>query len=322
MSVAVTGGSGVVGRALVRHLVDRGDEVWALARSEDSSRQLAQMGCRVVTGDLLDFDAVSRLVKGTDTVYHVAGVNEMCSLDPARMWRVNVEGTTAMLDASSRAGVTRIVHTSSAVTVGEAKGQVGTETSPHRGYFLSEYERSKTVAERLILHTDRDIEVVSVNPSSVQGPGRATGTGALLLAAARGRLPFLVDATFSIVDIDDCARGHLAAADRGEPGQRYVLSGHVTTVRDAVGYLTRARPGGSRPWFIRPEVVSGLAPVAAAASRAFGRQALLCPESARVLLSGHSYDGSRAQRDLGISYTPLTETFDRTLGWFEGEGLL
>lgn len=322
MRVAVTGGSGVVGRAVVRHLIDRGDEVWALARSEESARNLDQMGCRVVTGDLLDFDAVSRLVKGSNTVYHVAGVNEMCPLDPVRMWRVNVEGTTAILDASSRMGVTRIVYTSSAVTMGEAKGQIGTETSPHRGYFLSEYERSKTVAERLILHTDRDIEVVSVNPSSVQGPGRATGTGALLLAAARGRLPFLVDATFSIVDIDDCARGHLAAADRGEPGQRYVLSGHVTTVRDAVAHLTRSKAGISRPWFIRPEVLSGVAPVAAAVSKAFGRQPLLCPESARVLLSGHRYDGSRAHRELGITYTALSETLDRTLGWFEGEGLL
>ena len=322
MRVAVTGGSGVVGHAVVRHLVGRGDEVWALARSEDSAEQLDWMGCRVVAGDLLDFDAVSRLVKGAETVFHVAGVNEMCSLDPARMWRVNVEGTTGVLDAASRVGVGRIVHTSSAATIGEAHGAVGSETSPHRGFFLSEYERSKTVAERLILHTDRDIEVVSVNPSSVQGPGRATGTGALLLLAAQGRLPFLVDATFSIVDIDDCARAHLAAADRGESGQRYVVSGHVTTVREAVRHLSMNDPGSPRPWFLRPEVVSAAAEVAGPVSKLFGRRPVLCPESARVLLNGHSYDGSRAERDLGIVYTPLDETFARTLKWFVDEGLL
>lgn len=318
----MTGGSGVVGSAVVRHLVDRGDEVRGLARSEESARVLDGLGCRVVTGDLLDFEALTRLFEGAELVFHVAGVNEMCSLDPGGMWRVNVEGTTAVLDAASRVGVRRIVHTSSAATIGEAKGQEGTERSPHRGLFLSEYERSKTVGERLILHTDRDIEVVAVNPSSVQGPGRASGTGALLLAAARGRMPILVDSTFSIVDIDDCARGHLAAADRGEAGERYLLSGHVTTVREAVGYLTRTRPGVRRPWFIRPEVVTSVAGLAGTISNAFGKQALLCPESARVLLHGHRYDGTRAERDLGITYAPLGETFRRTVEWFSAQGLL
>lgn len=322
MSVAVTGGSGVVGRAVVSHLVASGEEVWALARSPRSSEVLTGLCAKVIAGDIFDDDAVARLVKGRTRVFHIAGVNELCPRDPGHMWRVNVEGTTALLDASVRAGVERFVHTSSATTLGEEEGTVGSETSLHRGHFLSGYERSKTVAERLALDRVDEIDVVSVNPSSVQGPGRSTGTGAIFLALARGDLPFLVETTLSLVDIDDCARGHLLAADRGESGRRYVLSGPVVTVREAVTRLNRQLGRRRSPWFLKPVAVNGLAPIAEAAFRVSGRQSPLCPESARVLLHGHRYDGSRAKTELGLAYTGLDDTLARTLEWFRTESLI
>ncbi len=322
MKVAVTGGSGVVGSAVVVHLLASGHDVWALARSAESAAKLDALGVSVIHGDLADEDAVGRLVKGSRRVFHVAGVNELCSRDPARMWRVNVEATVALLAASDRAGVERFIHTSSAVTIGEESDEIGTETSAHRGYFLSEYERSKTVAERLVLDTTRDTEVVSVNPSSVQGPGRSTGTGRLLLAAARGRLPFLVDTTFSLVDIDDCARGHLLAADEGVPGERYILSGAVLTVRDALGILNRRLGRSRRTWFIRSGMVTVLAPWVDRLSRLGAKQPPLCAESARVLVHGHRYDGSKATTELGLEYTAAEKTLLRTLDWFQIEGML
>lgn len=246
----------------------------------------------------------------------------MCSPDPSRMWRVNVDGTLAVLAASREAGVERLIHTSSAVTIGEEHGTVGTETSRHRGYFLSEYERSKTVAERLVFDQAKDLDVVSVNPSSVQGPGRSTGTGALFLAMARGSLPFLVDTTISLVDIDDCARGHLLAADRGEPGERYILSGPVVTVREAVRSMNQMLGRHSRPWFVSPHAVEMVAPLAAALAGAMGRQPMLCPESARVLVNGHRYDGSKGTCELDLEYTPLAKTLERTISWFRSESLM
>lgn len=322
MKVAVTGGSGVVGSAVVRHLVADGHEVWALARSPGSSEKLDDLGAHVVHGDVLDTDAVGRLVKGSRMVFHVAGINEMCSRDPARMWRVNVEGSLVVLDACETAGVERLIHTSSAVTIGEPHGTVGTEDSAHRGHFLSEYERSKTVAERLLFNRSEDTGMVAVNPSSVQGPGRSTGTGAMFLAAARGRLRFLVDATISLVDIDDCARGHLLAAEKGVSGERYILSGAALTVRQAerqIGLLLGRRQS---PWFLNPNVVRVAAPLADGAARMMGKRSLLCPESARVLLNGHRYDGTKATRELGLDYTPAEDTLARTLHWFRSEGLL
>lgn len=322
MRVAVTGGSGVVGTALTRHLIESGHEVWALARSAESSAKLAGMGAVVVHGDVLDPSALDRLMVGSQRVFHVAGVNEMCSRDPAHMWKVNVNGALGVLEAGARAGVERLVHTSSAVTLGEESGSVGTETSQHRGHFLSEYERSKTVAERLMFDHPGGVEVVAVNPSSVQGPGRSTGTGALILAAARGRIPFMVDTTISIVDIDDCARGHALAAEKGNPGERYVLSGATLTIRDAIRVLNRLLGRWRRPWFLRPQVVTAAAPIIEAGMRALGRQSPLCAESARVLLHGHRYDGSRATEALGLGYTPVEETLEQTVDWFRHDGLI
>ncbi|HET9260755.1 MAG TPA: NAD-dependent epimerase/dehydratase family protein [Acidimicrobiia bacterium] len=322
MKVAVTGGSGVVGRSVVRRLKHEGHEVTALARSVGSLQVLDGLGAAVVTGDLLDPHVLDRLVSGNEVVFHVAGVNELCLRDPTRMWRANVEGSVAVLDACERNRVRRLVHTSSAVTIGEERGITADESTKHRGHFLSEYERSKTVAERLVLDRAGKVEVVSVNPSSVQGPGRSSGTGAILLAIARGTTPLLVDATISLVDIDDCARGHLLAAERGMSGERYILSGAVLDIRTGVEMINRLRGRKTRPRFVKPSVVRALAPIAAGVSRLTGREVPLCPESVRVLLAGHRYDGTRVTRELGLEYTDLGETLHRTLHWFEEEGLL
>jgi dihydroflavonol-4-reductase len=316
VKVAVTGGSGVVGRAVVSHLIEAGHDVAALARSAGSSAILGGLGAEVVDGDIFDERALNRLTDDRAWVFHIAGVNEMCLRDSRHMWDINVDGSLAVLEAAQRNGVRRMVHTSSAVTIGEEHGTVGTEDSKHRGYFLSEYERSKTVAERLVFERAGEVDVVSVNPSSVQGPGRSTGTGALLLAIARGNVPFLVDATISLVDITDCARGHLLAAELGEPGQRYILSGPVVTVREGVRKINQRLGRRRRPWFIRPEVVASVAPIAGRISQMLGRQSILCPESALVLLGGHRYDGSKASRDLGLEYAALDDTLARTLEWF------
>src|SRR5207302_2843104 len=125
---------------------------------------------------------------------------------------------------------------SSAATLGERKGTVGNEQSPHRGSFLSDYEHSKFEAERAVLAAAEEtgIEVVCVNPASVQGPGRATGSTRLLLDYLNGRLKAVVDSTLSLIDIDDCTAGHLLAASRGKPGERDVLSGSTASGRGAL----------------------------------------------------------------------------------------
>jgi dihydroflavonol-4-reductase len=233
--VFVTGGSGVVGGALVDALCERGDEVIALARSDAARDELERRGARVLRGDILEADVLARGMEGCATLFHVAGQNSLCVEDPSSMLRANIEGPAVAIRAAAQAGVGRVVHTSSAATIGEPEGTIGREDTPHRGWFLSTYERSKTEGERVALETGRQegVDVISVNPCSVQGPGRAGGTARFLLAFLDGRLKLFVDTHVSLVDIKDCTAGHLLAAERGTPGERYILSGVTFTISEA-----------------------------------------------------------------------------------------
>lgn len=318
MKVLVTGATGVVGGGVVRHLLQAGHQVRALVRP---GRELA-LGVEPVLGDVLDYESLLAACTGTEVVFHLAGVNRMCDPDPAAMFRVNVDGTRNVIRACRATGVRRLVHTSSAATIGEPRGSIGSEETVHRGYFHSNYERSKFEAEQVVVAEAGDLDVVIVNPSSVQGPGRATGTGRLILDVVNGRLPFLVRTRLSIVDIDDCARGHLLAAERGQSGRRYLLNSFSITMDEALGLLREAT---GRPLKIR-YLPGGLVAVAAGVIwlpyRIRGRPARLCPEMVRTLRHGHTYDGSRAANELGLEYTLAATTLRRLVEWAGGQGLL
>jgi dihydroflavonol-4-reductase len=322
--VFLTGATGVVGGALLTRLLERGDEVVALARSDAAARILAGRGARVVRGDTADESVLAQGMDGCAVAFHVAGINSLCVEDPAPMQRVNVGGAAAAVRAAARAGLPRLVHTSSAATIGEAPGSVGTERSPHRGWYLSTYERTKTEGERAALAAARDlgVDVVCVNPSSVQGPGRASGTGRFLLAFLDGRLKVFVPTTVSLVDIADCVEGHLLAAEHGVAGERYLLNGTTMTIGEALALAADVAGVTARPRLV-PRRVATLA--AAAVERGFrlaGRKPPVCREMVRTLLHGHRYDGSRAQRELGLRYTDPRETLRRTVEWARAEGLL
>jgi dihydroflavonol-4-reductase len=320
----VTGGSGVVGRALVERLGERGDEVVALARSDDAQTTLERRGARVVRGDLFDGEALVRGMDGCETVFHVAGVNSLCMEDPTPMLRANVDGPPAVVRAAARAGVRRVVHTSSAATIGEPEGSLGREDTPHRGWYLSVYERSKTDGERAVLEASRaeGVEVVCVNPSSVQGPGRAGGTARFLLAFLDGRLKVFVDTNLSIVDIRDCADGHILAAERGVPGERYILNGMNLSVADALRLAADVAGVERRPRLVPRPLAKGAAAVVERAFRLVRRRPPVCGEMVRTLIHGHRYDGSRAERELGLRYTDPRDTVRRTVEWAREAGLL
>jgi dihydroflavonol-4-reductase len=320
----VTGGSGFVGGALLARLVADGREVRALARSAEASSSVEAAGARPVRGDLFDVAALLEGMRGCVTVFHVAGVNAMCVKDPRNMLHTNVEGSDAVVRAAAAVGARRLVLTSSAATIGEATGVVGREDTPHRGTFLSEYERSKFLAEQRVLAVaeELDIEVVRLNPSSVQGPGRTGGSARILFRLVDARLPFIVDTHLSIVDIDDCTQAHISAESRGTPGQRYVVSGASLTTRRTVE-LVRAVAGRPRRVIRLPRgVVSAAGALASGFTAVTGRSTPFCTELARTLLHGHRYDGSLATRELGLNYRPIEDTIERTLRWCADLGLI
>ncbi len=320
MRVAITGGSGVVGRAVVGHLVAGGFEVAATSRSEDSDAVLSGLGASPVRADIFDHGSLISAFAGAERVFHVAGLNAMCVDDPVPMWEANIDGTLTVAEAAVEAGVNRLIYTSSAAVLGESRGEIGDEDSEHRGRFLSRYEESKFLAERALYELDPDIEFVVVNPSSVQGPGRATGTGELILDVLNGKLKVLADTSLSLVDIDDCARGHLLAADRGADRRRYVLNSFTVTAREAVAMISDVlgSPLDVRfapPWLVRPA-----GPVADFL-RWIKVPIPFCGEMIATLAHGHRYDGARATEELGLEYTGAEPFIERLVDWFRSEGL-
>ena len=322
--VFVTGGSGVVGRALVERLVSGGDEVVALARSQVSEETLRSLGASPVRCELWDERGLSEAMQGCSVVYNVAGVNTLCVEDPKPMLRANVEAPPVVVRAAAQAGVGRFVHTSSAATIGEASGVVGREDTPHRGWYLSTYERTKTEGERAVFEAGRQtgVEVVCVNPSSVQGPGRSGGTARFLLAYLDGRLKAFVPTNVSLVDISDCAEGHVLAAQRGVAGERYLLNGIALTITEALALAGEVAGVSRKPRMLPRQVAVAGAWAAEHGFRLARRKPPVCREMVRTLLHGHRYDGSRAERELGLRYTEPRETLRRTVDWARAEGLL
>jgi dihydroflavonol-4-reductase len=324
MAVLVTGGTGFLGRALVERLVADGERVRALARSEAAARAVEALGAEPVRGDVLDVEALASAMRGCELVFHAAGANAFCLRDPSPLFEVNVEGSRAVVRAAARTGIRRVVYTSSAATLGEARGTVGSEASAHRGWFLSQYEHSKFEAERAVFASAREmeIEVVSVNPASVQGPGRATGSARLLLDYLNGRLKAVVDTQLSLVDIADCTEGHVLACANGRPGERYVLSGATLSVREGLALLARLAGADREPRLVPPFVAVAAATAAEAVAWIRRENPRICRELARTLLHGHAYDGSKAARELGLRYTPVDETLRRTLAWWVEQRLV
>ena len=320
--VFVTGGSGFIGGALIDRLVERGDDVVALARSEEAARAVAARGANVARGDILDEGTVTAAMDGAEVVFHVAGVNTLLPADAQAMAEANVRGPEIVVRAAARAGVPRIVHTSSAATLGEAEGTVGRETSPHRGWYLSPYEQTKHEGEVAAFAAARRerVDLVSVNPCSVQGPGRSGGTGRILLAYLNGKLPVFVDTQLSIVDIHDCVEGHLLAAERGVPGERYVLSGASMRSRDALGLVAELTGVRHRVRMVPPRVATAVAAMIERSFALAGRTPPVSRTMVRTLVHGHTYDGSRATRELGLSYTPIGDTLARTIAWAVADG--
>jgi dihydroflavonol-4-reductase len=322
--VFLTGGTGYVGGVILDALVAGGRRVRALVRDgRGADHVLAAGAAEAVRGDVLDRESLVGAIDGCRAVFHAAGVNSLCAADPAAMHRTNVVGSRNVIVAAADAGVERVVYTSSAATIGEPRGVTATEATPHRRSFNTDYERSKYDAERVVLTTAErfGVDVVAVNPSSVQGPGRTGGTARLLIGFLTGRLRYAVDVPLSLVSGADCAAAHVLAERHGARGERYLVSGVTLTVGEAVDLLGRITGETRRVRMVPAWVVRAAAAPVGPVFRVFGRDAPICREAARAMLHGHRYDGSRAERDLGLAYTPAEEWMAETVAWYREQGL-
>jgi dihydroflavonol-4-reductase len=262
-------------------------------------------------------------MRGCAGAYHVAADYRLWVADPAPMYRTNIEGSVNVLDAAAAAGVPRVVYTSSVAVLGINRDRTPAdeETPVTAGEMIGHYKRSKFLAEQAVRARARELKlaVVTVNPSTPIGPGdvRPTPTGRILLDAAAGRMPAFVDTGLNLVDVDDCARGHLLAYAAGVPGERYILGGEDFTLRQILE--TVATKVGRRPATIRlPHWC--VYPIAIAAEG----WAKVTRREPRVTLDGvrmstkHMYFSSRkAERELGYRWRDPRLAIAAAVDWFK-----
>jgi dihydroflavonol-4-reductase len=324
-SALVTGGNGFVGSHVVRALIARGDRVRVLARENADLSALAGLTVEIVRGDLRNFDSVQRAVNGCDEVYHVAADYRLWLTDPAPMYAANVDGTRHILRAAAAAGVSRIVHTSTVGALGIPHGGVGREDTPSSlAAMTGHYKRSKYMAQQAALEAARaGAPVVIVNPSTPIGAldFKPTPTGRIIVDFLNRRMPAYVDTGLNIVDVEDVARGHLLAAERGRIGEKYILGGENLTLREFLGRLA-AISGLPAPRVRIPYAVAlGYALGAEAFARTVSRRAPRASlTEVRMARKRMFFDSSKARAELGYSARPIEAALVAAIEFFRSRG--
>ena len=311
----VTGASGLIGSNLLRALLQRGDEVRILLRPNALDDNLAGLECDRATGDILDRRSVRRALRDVERVFHVAGTTSLRK-PAADVYRINVDGTRIVLEECLRAGVERVVYTSSVAAVGPARrGSTADETQVFdAGAYGIPYVNAKHEAEvqarRLAA---RGLPVVIVNPGFVFGRGdiRRSSTE-IVRRFLRRQISAYVDGALNIVDVRDVARGHLAADERGEPGERYILGNRNYTLDRLFADLGRV--SGVEPPSLKLPVPVALA-VAEAQARLPGR-AQITPAEVRASSLWWTYRNTKAKRELGWRPSPHEDTIEATVAWY------
>lgn len=323
----VTGATGFVGSAVVRALLARGRRVRVLARPNSDRRNLAGLAVEIAEGAMEDPRSLACAVAGCRYVYHVAADYRIWVPDPAPMFRANVDGTRDLLTAALEAGAERVVYTSSVATLGlVAGGSADEETPSNIDDMIGPYKRSKFAAEEVAreLVRERGLPVVIVNPSTPVGPGdiKPTPTGRLIVEAARGQMPAFVDTGLNIVHVDDVAEGHLAAAEKGRIGERYILGGENMALAEILAEVAQA-VGRRPPWLRVPHGV--LFPVAIGAelaARVTGRDPFVTLDGVRMSRKKMYFTSEKASHELAYAPRPARQAIADAVTWFKANGYL
>lgn len=325
MRFLVTGATGKIGNAVAARLAARGDEVVALVRDPERARDLLPPEVKLSAGDVTDPDSVRRAAAGIDGAFNCMGLFEQWLPDPGTFDRVNAEGAATVVTAARDAGARRVVHTSTFDVFDAPKGGTVREDRLADYPKPTPYERSKQRAEELVLAAAGDeLEVVICNPASVVGPGpwAAAGVDGLLRDVLRRRVPALPPGGMTIVFTEDVAAGHVAAFERGTPGERYILADGFATTREIAGAAVEATGRGWIPPTLPLWLARALATTGEAIARRINRPPLLGAGQLTFLQWEARADASKARTQLGVEFTPWREAVARTAKWIVESGRL
>jgi dihydroflavonol-4-reductase len=326
-AVLVTGASGFVGAAVARAAVRRGFRTKVLMRPTASHANIEGLDVEPVTGDMRDAVSMTNALSGVQFLFHVAADYRLWARDPGEIERNNLLGAQATMQAALKAGVERVVYTSSVAALKPGRGQAVDETSRHtKESAIGAYKRSKLVAEREVerMIAEEDLPAVIVAPSTPIGPRdiKPTPTGRIIVEAATGRIPAFVDTGLNLVHVDDVAEGHFLALEKGRIGQNYILGGEDVSLEVMLADI--ARLAGRRA----PKVKLPRAPLFPLAwgaewlARRTGKEPFLTADALRMSRYRMFFSSAKAKTELGYLARPYGQGLEDALNWFGAHGYL
>ena len=326
MKAFVTGATGFVGSHVARVLSEQGADLRLLVRSGSDPRNIQNLTADRVVGDLRDPLSIEKAMAGCDVVFHVAADYRLWVRDPQQMYLANVDGTRALLEAARKNKVRRVVYTSSVATMGfTSNGRPVDEDFPvSLDNMIGHYKRSKFMAEEVALQAGRGgVEVVVVNPTTPVGEQdiKPTPTGRIVVDFLRKKFPAYVDTGLNLVDVTECARGHVAALEKGRTGERYILGGQNLTLKQILDKLA-AITGLPSPKVKLPYAVALAAGVVdeIVTGRILGREPRATIDAVRMGRKKMFVSCAKAERELGWKTVPVDDALRRAVEWFQTNG--
>jgi dihydroflavonol-4-reductase len=326
LTALVTGGTGFVGAHLVRTLIERGTQVRCLVRPASRLDNLQNLPVDLVQGDLRDIDSLRAAVKDCGVVYHCAADYRLWCTDPLEMYASNVSGTNNVMQAAFDEGVLRVVYTSTVGCLGltDTGTPANEETPVSIDDMTGDYKRSKFKAEEKVREwSRRGLPVVIVNPSTPVGDLdiKPTPTGKIIVDFLRGKMFGYVDTGMNLIDVADCAEGHVLAAERGRPGEGYILGGPNLTLKEMFDALARETGIASPTMKVPHWVAESYARLENFwAVNIAGREPQVPIDSVKMSRHKMWFDASKAVRELGLPQRPIEGALSRAVTWFRANG--
>ena len=326
MKAFVTGATGFVGSHVAQVLAEQGADLRLLVRSGSDPRNIQNLTADRVVGDLRDPLSIEKAMASCDVVFHVAADYRLWVRDPQQMYLANVDGTRALLEAARKSNVRRVVYTSSVATMGfTSNGRPVDEDFPvSLDNMIGHYKRSKFMAEEVALAAGRGgMDVVVVNPTTPVGEQdiKPTPTGRIVVDFLKRKFPAYVDTGLNLVDVTECARGHVAALEKGTTGERYILGGQNLTLKQILDKLA-AITGLPSPKVKLPYAVALAAGVVdeIVTGRILGREPRATIDAVRMGRKKMFVSCAKAERELGWKTVPVDDALRRAVEWFQTNG--